>query len=434
MTIAVIAAYLTLVVGIGVFSQRFLRRTGEDYFVATRTIGPFVLLMSLFGTHMTAFSLLGASGEAYHRGIGVFALMASSSALVVPLVFHFIGTRLWALGKRHGYLTQIQFFRDRWGSDGLGLLLLGVLLALLLPYLLIGVKGAGITLAQITDGQVPQAIGSLLICGVVLVYVTSGGLRGTAWANTFQTLVFMILGAVAVFTIVGNSGGLAAAMQRVAAERPELLVRGGAIRPLELLSYTAIPLSVGMFPHIFMHWLTARSAATFRLPILAYPLCVAIVWLPSVMLGIIGAADVPGLEGPAANVVLIRMIGLHAPKILAGLLAAGVIAAVMSSLDSQILSLSGLFTEDILRHYGHHDQMSERHQVRAGRLWVAALLGLASASESGRSPALPASSRWPLRPSTGAAAHSKAPTPRSSQPLPCGPTSSPAHGTSRATR
>ena len=376
MTLAVIAIYLTLVLAIGVFSQRFLRGTGEDYFVATRTIGPFILLMSLFGTHMTAFSLLGASGEAYHRGIGVFALMASSSALVVPLVFHFVGTRLWALGKRHGYLTQVQFFRDRWGSDGLGLLLFGVLLALLLPYLLIGVKGAGITLAQITDGQVPEAAGSLLICVVVLGYVATGGLRGTAWANTFQTLVFMVLGTVAVVTIVGNSGGLAAAMERVAAARPDLLVRGASIRPLELLSYTLIPLSVGMFPHIFMHWLTARNAATFRLPVLAYPLCVAIVWLPSVLLGVIGAADVPGLEGPAANAVLIRMIGLHAPKILAGLLAAGVIAAVMSSLDSQILALSSLFTEDILRHHRLHDQMSERRQVRAGRLCVAALLGL----------------------------------------------------------
>mgnify|MGYP000470569892 CR=1 FL=1 len=82
MTLAIIAVYLSLVLLIGAASQRFLRRTGEDYFVATRSIGPFILLMSLFGTHMTAFSLLGASGEAYHRGIGVFALMASSSSVM----------------------------------------------------------------------------------------------------------------------------------------------------------------------------------------------------------------------------------------------------------------------------------------------------------------------------------------------------------------
>ena len=74
MTLAIIFAYLALVLLIGGWSHRFFRGTGEDYFVASRSLGPFLLLMSLFGTNMTAFAILGASGEAYHRGIGVFAL------------------------------------------------------------------------------------------------------------------------------------------------------------------------------------------------------------------------------------------------------------------------------------------------------------------------------------------------------------------------
>ena len=98
-------------------------------------------------------------------------------------------------GKRYGYLTQIQFFRDRWDSSALGLLLFIVLLALLLPYLLIGVMGGGATLNQITSGLIPEWLGGLIVCGVVLIYVTTGGMRGTAWVNTFQTLVFMIFGA-----------------------------------------------------------------------------------------------------------------------------------------------------------------------------------------------------------------------------------------------
>ena len=112
--------------------------------------------MSLFGTHMTAFSLLGASGEAYHQGIGVFALMASSSALVVPLVFLFVGTRLWEVGKRRGYVTQVQYFRERWDSDALGLLIFVVLVVLVIPYLLIGVMGGGIALNQITGGGITE--------------------------------------------------------------------------------------------------------------------------------------------------------------------------------------------------------------------------------------------------------------------------------------
>ncbi len=374
MTIAIIFAYLILVMCIGLLSHRLFRGTGEDYFVATRTIGPFVLLMSLFGTHMTAFALLGASGESYHNGIGVFALMASVSALVIPTVFFFVGTRAWAVGKKFGYLTQVQFFRHRWHSDGLGLLLFVVLIAFVIPYLLIGVMAGGLTMAQITNGQIPEWAGGLLVCVVVSIYVTYGGLRGTAWANTFQTLFFMTLGVAAFLIIVNKLGGLSRALQTISENNPELLIRGDRIKPLKLLTYTCIPLSVGMFPHMFMHWLSARRAESFRYPIVLYPLCIAAVWIPSVMLGVMGTIDFPGLLGPASNSVLVQMIGLYAPGVLAGLLAAGVFAAVMSSLDSQVLSIGTMFTQDIVLHYGFKNKMTEKQQVLAGRLFVGLIL------------------------------------------------------------
>ena len=376
--ITVIFAYLGLVLIVGTVSHKFFRGTSEDYFVASRTIGPFVLLMSLFGTNMTAFSILGASGEAYHRGIGVFALMASSTAVVAPCVFFFVGTRLWTIGKRHGYFTQVQYFRDRWNSEGFGLLLFIVIVVLIIPYLLIGVMGGGITLHQITKGQIPQWLGGLLVCTVVFIYVCYGGVRGTAWANTFQTLVFMTLGGATFFIIVHKMGGFSTSLTRVA---PDLLIRGAHIKPLELLTYTCIPLSVGMFPHIFMHWLTAKSAGTFRHPVMWYPICVAIVWIPSVLLGILGSVDVPGLKGPEANSILVQMIQRHAPGVLAGLLGAGVFAAIMSSLDSQSLSIGSMFTHDIVGHYrfrsdSMNDGMSERRQVLVGRLFVFGILCL----------------------------------------------------------
>ncbi len=376
--IAVIFAYLGLVLIVGTVSHKFFCGTSEDYFVASRTIGPFVLLMSLFGTNMTAFSILGASGEAYHRGIGVFALMASSTAVVAPCVFFFVGTRLWAIGKRHGYFTQVQYFRERWNSNGFGLLLFIVIVALIVPYLLIGVMGGGITLHQITKGQIPQWLGGLLVCAVVFIYVCYGGVRGTAWANTFQTLVFMTLGGATFFIIVHKMGGFSTSLTRVA---PDLLIHGAHIKPLELLTYTCIPLSVGMFPHIFMHWLTAKSAGTFRHPVMWYPICVTIVWIPSVLLGILGSVDVPGLKGPEANSILVQMIQRHAPGVLAGLLGAGVFAAIMSSLDSQSLSIGSMFTHDIIRHYRVRVapatvELSEGGQVLVGRLFVFGILCL----------------------------------------------------------
>ena len=374
MILLLIAIYLALVLSIGLFSNRLFRKTGEDYFVASRTIGPFVLLMSLFGTHMTAFSLLGASGEAYLNGIGVFGLMASSSALMVPVVFFFIGTRLWAIGKHHRYLTQVQFFRERWESAPLGLALFLVLAGLMVPYLLIGVMGGGITLNSMTGGEVPQWVGGLLVCAVIFTYVTLGGMRGTAWVNTFQTLVFMVLGAVTFFMIVDQYGGLTQAMQQVREQgNAQLLVRGDKINPWKMLTYTFIPLSVGMFPHIFMHWLSAKSARTFRYPVMFYPLCIAIVWVPSVLLGVLGRIDFDPATTPG-NAVLVEMVARHAPGVLGGFLAAGVFAAIMSSLDSQTLALGTMFTQDIVRHYGFRDQLSERQQVLIGRLFVLGIL------------------------------------------------------------
>ena len=375
MTLGIIGVYLVLVLGVGLLSHRLFRGTGEDYFLATRSIGPFVLLMTLFGTHMTAFSLLGASGEAYRRGIGVFSLMASSSAIVVPVVFLFVGVRLWTLGKRHGFVTQVEYFRERWQSPALGIVLFVVLVALVVPYLLIGVLGGGLTLSQITGGAVPRWAGSLAVSLVVLCYVTFGGLRGTAWANTFQTLVFMTLGAVTFFWVIGKVGGLQAALRHAGEFRPELLVRGERMGWVEMSTYAFIPLSVGMFPHIFMHWLTARSAAAFRLPVIAYPLCVTVVWLPSVLLGVVGAGQIPGLEAAAANSVLVRLIDMHAPDVLAGLLAAGVFAAIMSSLDSQVLSLGTMFTRDVVGRL-RRTPATEGSQVATGRAFVAGILTL----------------------------------------------------------
>src|SRR6185503_9183982 len=77
----IVIAYL----GVFAFRRAHGRKEVEDYFLANRSLGPFVFLMSLFGTNMTAFSILGSSGHAFNNGIVTYGLMASSSGLVIPL-------------------------------------------------------------------------------------------------------------------------------------------------------------------------------------------------------------------------------------------------------------------------------------------------------------------------------------------------------------
>src|SRR4051794_20490082 len=91
---AVIFVYLAVVLYIGIFAFRKGKETGEDFFLASRSIGPIIFFLSLFATNMTSFAIIGSSGMAYKVGIGVFGMMASSSGLIIPLTLFVIGTRL----------------------------------------------------------------------------------------------------------------------------------------------------------------------------------------------------------------------------------------------------------------------------------------------------------------------------------------------------
>ncbi len=453
-TLIVIIGYLCLLLALGFFSNRLFRGTSKDYFVASHSIGPFLLLMSVFGTTMTAFALVGSTGKSFERGIGTYGLMASISGLVHAAIFFLIGIRLWAFGKKYGYITQIQFFRARFESDGLGYLIFPILVLLVVPYLLIGIIGAGKTIEPVTAGAfpdfftnpsmpawlggVPPWLTGLVVCGVVLTYVFMGGSRGAAYANTFQTIVFMIMGLVAFIFIIKGLGGI-----EQAGKVPARITEKGTIvqdfsydkkagklkvndppkvvgkvldsessnltdrqphfsrtpvtaefkkknpKTKELVSferelgipfwtfvtYLFIPLSVGMFPHLFQHWLTAKSAKAFRLTVIAHPLCIMIVWVPCVLVGAWASGVLPpGIPPPAVLSAMLNL--LVGDPILTGLLTAGVLAAIMSSLDSQFLCLGTIFTNDIVLHQVGPKKYSDKQVISIARIFIVAIVVL----------------------------------------------------------
>lgn len=554
--LVIIGIYLSLLLFLGVFSSRLFKGTSKDYMLASHSIGPFLLLMSIFGTTMTAFALVGSSGEAYKEGVGVYGMLASSSGIIHSLCFFLLGIKLWSWGHKYGYTTQIQFFRERLESDKIGIILFPILVGLVIPYLLIGVMSSGVVISSITEGAfdtafadydygVPPWLGSLVISLVVLIYVFFGGMRGTAWANTFQTIVFMILGVVTFFVISNKLGGLHAASEAVLKKNPSKLMRDvdpadreryaekyrtwtliakynyatrilktlkltdeqkaaayAAFKPrmpnwqmtaeavyaadndlydltteqvnkalltqddrvmpdpfpqkfkeglmshrdlkeyprranaedekamlifgdkighpnqdldpndpekgkkwtikkalgvyrasnwapdsphpmskLVFFTYFFVPLSVGMFPHLFQHWLTARSAGTFKLPVVAHPLFIMIVWVPCVLVGI-WATSATFNGAPLfpphfpANAVLAAMVKKMTSPVLAGFLTAGILAAIMSSLDSQFLCIGTMFTEDIVVHYGGKDRFTDKQVVLMARIFIIVVVAI----------------------------------------------------------
>lgn len=385
----VIGGYMLVLIGLGLASMRSFRGTSKDYFTASHTVGPVLLLLSVFGTTMTAFAMVGSTAKAFEQGIGTYTLMASSSGIVHSLVFFLVGIRLWAIGKRHGHVTQIQYFRDRFESSRLGNLLFPILVLLVIPYVLTGFIGAGTFVQGATRGMFPQAFATgvpatngaippwltiLIVMFVVLFYIFQGGVRGAIWANAFQTIMFLVAGVAALYMIAKSLGGLDAASQAVLEKAPGLMAREGQIGHGQFLSYMLVPLSVGMFPHLFQNWLTAKDAKSFRTVLIFHPIFILLVWLPCVLIGVwaVGAGLKPATPNATLGMMMTRYVG---DPVVRGLVQAGTIAAIMS-MDSQIMALGTMFTEDVVVHLRGKGRVSDREQVWWSRAFILVIMGI----------------------------------------------------------
>jgi Na+/proline symporter len=485
----VIFIYLAVVLYIGVFAFRRGKETGEDFFLASRSIGSIVFFLALFATNMTAFAILGSSGMSYKVGIGVFGMMATSSALVIPLTLFFIGTRLWAVGKRFGHMTQVAYFRDRYECSHIGTLIFLLTAAMLIPYLIISIDGGGTILSSLTNGKISYPIGGLIVALIVMATVFFGGLRGAVWVNVLQTLLFVAFGIVA-FVAIGShiNGGFTGVVDKMLNDpsnklAPTDMGKMGTLLTRQripwqvFLSFMLIPLSSIMFPHMSIMCFTAKRVTAFRKTVVWYPLCIMAIWLPCCFLGALGpgqdqvrarvAAQSESFKewlehhgkvetGPAAGLtaalekvaamgptarprtppalfaataskiltevrgggevkppdiaeqmyaiknpdfqsvwgkiatqnsdsVLLEMLKVYVPAGLAGILAAGIISAVMGSDCHQILGLSTMFTKDVFTYYGG-SRTSEKSTVVMGRAFIVIANGIAYLIALGRPP------------------------------------------------
>ena len=374
--VIVLLVYLVVITVIGSLAFRRGKSNTEDFFLANRSVGEMVFFLSLFATNMTAFAILGSSGQAYRQGIGIYGLMASSSGLVIPLTIFFIGTRLWALGKKFGHQTQVAFFRDRWECDTIGTIIFALSAAMLVPYMIISIMGGGTVLAHLSDSGgtaspiIPYWLGCAIVAVVVTIGVFLGGMRGTVWVNILQTTLFLCFGFVAVITIShALPGGFGEYITKLAGD-PETryLVTREKMPPQVFWSYTLIPLSSIMFPHMAIMCFSAQKVTAFKRTVVLYPVAILMIWLPCVFLGVLGFATLGKVSD--ADGILLLMLEQYAPVWLAGILGAGIISAVMGSDAHQVLALSTMFTKDIYQHYGGREKYGEKAAVHFARAFI----------------------------------------------------------------
>ncbi|MCJ7806893.1 MAG: sodium:solute symporter family protein [Clostridia bacterium] len=420
--IGILIAYVCILLIIGALAAKVTLKTREDYFLASRGLGSVAVFMALFATNITAFTIIGHAGFAYQAGYGAYGYVIGWSIFITPFTYYLVGYRSWLLGKRYGYATQPQVFGAIFNSRLVKLLFLILLLYYTLPYLVVSIIGGSLAFTTISEGLVPYWLSAVLIIGISLIYTLPAGLRGTVWTDIFQGTVFLVLAIFLLFAVAQALGGFSAITERITQTNPAMLQRSLSpqIAPINWFSFAFInSIAVIVFPQMYTRILAARSSRNLKRVTLYYPLALAVIFGVSTLLGVWGSVAVPGLVGKDSdNIVPLLIQKFLSPTwTVLGLVA--ILAIVKSSIDSQLLSVAHLVTDDLLPRF---KRISSQQAVFWGRIVLvifaaaafyialvrpAAILSIAAFAFSGFSVILPvmiAGLYWPRANKYGAIA------------------------------
>jgi SSS family solute:Na+ symporter len=345
------------------------RESGESFFLANRSLGPAALALTLAATNFSAFTVLGLSGAGYREGYAYYPLMGLGTGLMA-LSFFVIGMPMREAASARGFLTQADFIAARYASPALGKLFSLALLAITLPYLSIQAMSCGKMLEGILG--LPYAWGALIVTAAILAYSLMGGMRSVVWTDVFQGILILALCLAALPLIAGAGGGWKLLHASLTKESPlhyRLPGPNGAIGPLELAGFFLLWfLADPCFPQLWQRFIAVKGSRPLHFAASLYPLLCSVLFLCTISIGVLGRAVLPGLEQSASDSILPILLGRYFPPWLGALLGLGGIAALMSTMDSQMLSLSSMIAKDFTPERGASG--------RAGRMALFALAAL----------------------------------------------------------
>ncbi len=346
--ILVLAVYFIVVLILGLMAKGRLRDSPSQYFLAGRGLGSFILLGTMAATNFSAFTVFGASGAGYRDGLAFFPIMAFGTGFMA-LSFWLVGRRIWELGREHELVTPAELVDKLYGSRVLSALFALVMVVYTVPYLALQPLAGGKVLGQLYG--LPPWAGAGLVTLIILLYTLRGGFRAVAWTDVFQGLLMVVLMVVALGMVTSHLGGWQASLAQVQAKHPELLSRPGGrgvYSPAIWFSFLLLWFFCDpMFPQLFQRFYTSRSPRALGRTMFFYPLVCTVVFALPVSLGLLGHLVFPGLGGREAdNIVPLLMTRVGGDFMGTLVLAAG-LAALMSTMDSQLLTLSSIFSRDL---------------------------------------------------------------------------------------
>ena len=376
--LAAFAVYLLAMILIGFF---YMKRTknASDFFLGGRSVGPVTAAISAEASDMSSWLLMGLPGLAYLFGIQEALWTAVGLAIGTFVNWRFVAARLRRYTMRSGdAITIPEFlknrFRDR--SNLLSVVSAFFILVFFGIYTASGFVACGKLFSSVFGMPYAAAVG--LGAGVIVVYTLLGGFLAVCATDVVQGgLMFVALLAAPIGAIIAV-GGPAVAVGRIAAVGPNFLnpflsASGAPLPAMTLVSTLAWGLGYFGMPHILVRFMAVRSEReipTSRRIAMAW---VLVAMTAAVIVGLAGRAYLAApLDAAASETVFIKIAEGVFPAFVAGLFLCGILAATMSTADSQLLVTSSAFSKDfykaILR-----KQAGDKEVVLVSRLTIVAV-------------------------------------------------------------
>lgn len=392
-TLTIISLYIVLMIAIGYYATRVLRRTLDDFYLLSRTAGIIVLFLATASTYHSAFAFLTSVAVFATTGV-TFWIGAFAWTLLAGLTGYVIGKRIYILGKARGYISPSDLLADRFNSELLRIVTAIVWAIFLVGYITVQAIGLGIVLSIGSGGRISYEVGALIFMLVTALYVAIGGLRAAYWTDVLQG-IWMYLGVwlaglLIMYKFFPGISDLFAAVREV---NPKLLTLNWH---WQLLAGNIVTFGVGVMilPHLWIKFYAARDTYSIKWTSALTALYLSSFYIPAMLIGltaaVLNAKGAPGLLEPgfiekltreygSADAVMAFMIYTLTHPVIAGFLLAGAAAAAMSTLDSFLGSISMILTRDIYQRI--NPRASETSLVLISRIliFVFTLIGWALA-------------------------------------------------------
>ncbi len=370
--IIVLSIYLIGMIYVGFI---YYRRTSDfsDYVLGGRKLGSWTAALSAQASDMSGWLLIGLPGAAYLAGLEA-AWIAIGLGIGTYINWKVVARRLRSYTEIAGdALTLSDYFENRFRDHTHILRLVSSLVIIVFFAVYTSAQfSAGAKLFETLMGidyTVALILGSL----VIIAYTFLGGFMAVSFTDFIQGMLMFFALIVVPFVILGELGGWTSAMTALDGVAPNYMnliraTEGGGVLPvIAIVSNLAWGLGYFGQPHIL-----ARFMAVKRTEDIKKARWIAMVWVSvtlaaAVVIGILGRVYLPGIPDPE-KIFMLSVDVLFVP-VIAGVLLAAILAASMSTADSQLLVTASSISEDIYKKYINKDA-TDQEMIKVGRLAV----------------------------------------------------------------